>query len=86
MGRPKQFIELLGEPALLHTLRAFEGAVGVARIYVVGDAGVVEALASEGGISKYAGCAAPGEARPGSAMSGLARRPWSSCTTAPVAW
>jgi len=71
MGRPKQFIELLGEPALLHTLRAFEGAPGIARIYVVGDAARVKALASSGGIEKYAGCALPGEARSGSTMSGL---------------
>lgn len=71
MGRPKQFLELLGEPALLHTLRAFEEAEGVARVYAVGDAARVEALAAEAGLSRYAGCAAPGEARPGSAMSGL---------------
>ena len=71
MGRPKQFIELLGKPALLHTLRAFEETAGIARIYVVGDNERVEALASEGGIGKYVGCAAPGEARPGSTMSGL---------------
>ncbi|CAN5697128.1 2-C-methyl-D-erythritol 4-phosphate cytidylyltransferase [soil metagenome] len=71
MGRPKQFLELLGEPALLHTLRAFEDATVVDSVYVVGDAGRVATLASEGGIRKYAGCAAPGEARPGSTMSGL---------------
>lgn len=71
MGRPKQFLELLGEPALLHTLRAFEAVSGVARIYTVGEAERVEALAAEAGISKYAGCAAPGESRSGSTMSGL---------------
>lgn len=71
MGRPKQFIELLGEPALLHTLRAFEKAAGIARIYTVGNVGHVEALASKAGISKYAGCAEPGEARSDSTMSGL---------------
>lgn len=71
MGRPKQFIELLGEPALLYTLRAFEEAGGIARIYAVGDAARIEALAAEGGISRYVGCAAPGDARPGSTMNGL---------------
>lgn len=71
MGRPKQFIELLGEPALLHTLRAFEEAEGISRIYAVGEAGRVETMALEAGIGKYAGCAAPGESRSGSTMSGL---------------
>ena len=37
MGRPKQFIELLGRPALYYTLRALEEAPEVARIYTVGD-------------------------------------------------
>ena len=71
MGRPKQYIELLGEPALLHTLRAFEEAEGISRIYTVGETEKVEALALEAGIGKYAGCAAPGESRSGSTMSGL---------------
>ena len=71
MGRPKQFLDLLGEPALLHTLRAFEDAAVVDSVYVVGEAGRVASLASEGGIRKYAGCAIPGEARPDSTMSGL---------------
>jgi 2-C-methyl-D-erythritol 4-phosphate cytidylyltransferase len=71
MGRPKQFIDLLGEPVLLHTMRAFEEAPEVARIYTVGDDARVEELAAELGISKYAGCAPPGESRPLSARSGL---------------
>lgn len=71
MGRPKQFLELLGEPALLHTLRAFEEASGIARIYAVCEPERVEALALEAGISKYAGCAAPGETRSCSTMNGL---------------
>ncbi len=71
MGRPKQFIDLLGEPALSYTLRAFEEAAGVDGIYVVGDAARVGPLAEEAGISRYAGCAAPGENRPGSAIEGL---------------
>lgn len=72
MGRPKQFLDLRGEPALLHTLRSFEEADGISKIYVVGEASQVEALADEADISRYAGCAAPGESRPHSTMSGLA--------------
>jgi 2-C-methyl-D-erythritol 4-phosphate cytidylyltransferase len=71
MGRPKQFLDLLGAPALLHALRAFEEAPEVARIYTVGDGARVEELAAESGISKYAGCASPGVSRPLSVRSGL---------------
>jgi 2-C-methyl-D-erythritol 4-phosphate cytidylyltransferase len=71
MGRPKQFIDLLGAPVLLHALRAFEEAPEVARIYTVGDDARVEELAAESGISKYAGCAPPGESRPLSTRNGL---------------
>ena len=71
MGRPKQFIELLGRPALYHTLRAFEEAPEVGKIYVVGYRERVEELAREAGIGKYAGCAEPGEARSLSTRSGL---------------
>ena len=71
MGRPKQFLDLLGEPAILYTLRAFEEAPGIARIYTVGAEERVETLALEAGIGKYVGCAEPGETRAGSTMSGL---------------
>ena len=71
MGRPKQFIDLLGAPALLHALRAFEETPEVARIYSVGDHARVGELAVESGISKYVGCAPPGESRPLSARNGL---------------
>lgn len=71
MGRPKQFIELLGAPALLHTLRAFERTPEVARIYTVGDGSRIKLLAEEAGISKYAGCAFPGESRSLSTRNGL---------------
>ncbi len=71
MGHPKQFISLLGMPALLHTLRAFEEARGVARVYVVGDVGRVGSLAREAGMSKYAGCSPPGESRSLSTRNGL---------------
>jgi 2-C-methyl-D-erythritol 4-phosphate cytidylyltransferase len=71
MGRPKQFIELLGRPALHYTLRAFEESPEVARIYTVGDRRRIEALAQEAGIGKYAACAEPGEARSLSTRNGL---------------
>ena len=71
MGRPKQFIELRGRPALFYTLRAFEETSEVARIYAVGDRRRVEALAGEAGITKYAGCAEPGDARSLSTRNGL---------------
>ena len=71
MGRPKQFIGLLGRPALHHTLRAFEEAPSVSRIYTVGDEERIENLAMEAGIKKYVGCAAPGASRSLSTLSGL---------------
>lgn len=71
MGRPKQFIDLLGRPALHHTLRAFENAPGISRIYAVGDEERVSHLALEAGIQKYVGCAEPGETRSLSTRSGL---------------
>ena len=71
MGRPKQFIELRGRPALHYTLRAFEETPEVARIYAVGDRQRIESLATEAGITKYASCAEPGEARSLSTRNGL---------------
>jgi 2-C-methyl-D-erythritol 4-phosphate cytidylyltransferase len=71
MGRPKQFIELLGKPALYYTMRAFENAPSVDRIYAVGDRTRIEELVEEAGIGKYAGCAEPGETRSLSTRSGL---------------
>ena len=71
MGRPKQFIELLGRPALHYTLRAFEEAPEIDRIYTVGDRRRIETLVQEVGVRKYAGCAEPGEARSLSTRKGL---------------
>jgi len=71
MGRPKQFIELLGVPALQYTLRAFEECSAVARIYTVGDGTKIEDLARRAGVSKYATCAEPGEFRTFSTRNGL---------------
>ncbi|MGF1472305.1 MAG: 2-C-methyl-D-erythritol 4-phosphate cytidylyltransferase [Rubrobacteraceae bacterium] len=71
MGRPKQFIDLLGRPALHHTLRAFEDAPSISRIYTVGDGERIRQLVSESGIRKFGGCAEPGETRSLSTRSGL---------------
>jgi 2-C-methyl-D-erythritol 4-phosphate cytidylyltransferase len=71
MGHPKQFIELLGHPALYYTLRAFEDAPDVDKVYAVGDRERIEKLASEAGIGKYTGCAEPGETRALSTRNGL---------------
>lgn len=71
MGRPKQFIELLGKPALHHTLRAFQEAPGIDRIYTVGDKERIESLITSARIGKYASCAPPGESRSHSTRSGL---------------
>ena len=71
MGRPKQFIELLGMPALHYTMQAFEESPEVATLYAVGDRQRIEALAQSAGITKYAACAVPGEARSFSTRNGL---------------
>lgn len=71
MGRPKQFIDLLGRPALYYTLRAFEDSPEISRIYAVGDLERVEKLALEARIGKYAGCAVPGMCRSLSTRNGL---------------
>jgi 2-C-methyl-D-erythritol 4-phosphate cytidylyltransferase len=71
MGRPKQFIELLGVPALHYTLQAFEEVPEVAKIYAVGDRQRIEALVQAAGITKYAACAEGGEARSFSTRNGL---------------
>lgn len=71
MGRPKQFLELGGRPALYHTLKAFEDAACVGKIYAVGDAPRVEALADAFGISKYARCGPSGPFRQLSTKNGL---------------
>src|ERR687889_793567 len=64
MGRPKQFIELLG-------VQALEDAPEIATIYAVGDGRRVEDLVQHAGISKYAACAEPGESRSLSTRNGL---------------
>ena len=71
MGQPKQFIDLRGRPALYYALRAFEDAPAVDKVYAAGDRGRIEKLAREAGISKYAGCAEPGETRSLSTRNGL---------------
>ena len=71
MGRPKQFLGLGGKPALQHTLRAFEDAPSIDRIYAVGDEPRIEALVKTAGISKFAGCGEPGKFRQLSTRNGL---------------
>jgi 2-C-methyl-D-erythritol 4-phosphate cytidylyltransferase len=71
MGRPKQFIKLLGMPALHYTLQVFEESPEVARIYAVGDRQRIEDLVQAAGITKYAACAEPGKARSLSTRNGL---------------
>lgn len=71
MGRPKQFLDLLGLPALHHCLRAFEECPEVDRVYAVGDEARIKELAAEAGVGKYAGCALPGEVRSFSTRNGL---------------
>ncbi len=71
MGRPKQFIDLLGAPALLYTLRAFQEVADLGLIYTVGDRARIGNLVEEAGISKYAGCAPSGGSRSLSTRSGL---------------
>lgn len=71
MGRPKQFIELLGNPALYYALRAFEESPSIDRIYTVGDKPRIEELVSKAGIKKYAGCTEPGNNRSLSTRNGL---------------
>jgi len=71
MGHPKQFIDLSGRPALYYTLKAFENAPAVDKVYAVGDQERIEKLAGEADIGKYAGCAEPGETRSLSTRSGL---------------
>ena len=58
-------------PALHYTLRAFEESPEVARIYAVGDGQRIEDLVQAAGITKYAACAEPGEARSLSTRNGL---------------
>ena len=71
MGRPKQFLELRGRPALLHTLQAFQKAAMVDRIYAVGDGPRIEALARGAGVSKFARSGEPGRFRQLSTKNGL---------------
>ena len=71
MGRPKQFIDLRGRPALYYALKAFEDCPAIGRIYAVGDRDRIKDLVYRESIEKFAGCADPGEARSLSTRSGL---------------
>lgn len=71
MGRPKQFLNLLGEPALHYALRAFEESPSVERIYAVGDRDRIGRVVRGSNVAKYAGCAEPGDVRSLSTRNGL---------------
>ena len=71
MGRPKQFIDLRGRPALYYALKAFEDCPAIGKIFAVGDRDRIKDLVYRANIKKFAGCANPGEARSLSTRSGL---------------
>ena len=79
MGRPKQFLPLLGKPALWWTLRAFDRAARVSSLVLVvreEDRPQAEALARRASLSKPALAFAPGGAeRQLSVRSGLLAAP-----------
>lgn len=74
--RPKQFLELLGEPVLLHTLRRFaDAAVGVAQCVVVlppEQFATWQALCEAHGVTIPHAVVAGGETRWASVRNGLA--------------
>lgn len=75
MGVPKQAIDLLGKPVLVHTLLAFEQAEAVGEIVVVTraeDIGLVREWAERYGIRKLSAVVAGGDTRQRSVASGLA--------------
>lgn len=62
--RPKQFMEIEGEPIICHTMRAFETHEGIDHIYIVCAQEwneFVTSCARSGGISKYSGTFPAGE-------------------------
>jgi 2-C-methyl-D-erythritol 4-phosphate cytidylyltransferase len=71
MGRSKQFIDLLGKPALYYALRAFEESPSVSGIYAVGDSDRIGEVAREANVGKYSGTAEPGGERSLSTRNGL---------------
>ncbi|MDR1329033.1 MAG: 2-C-methyl-D-erythritol 4-phosphate cytidylyltransferase [Oscillospiraceae bacterium] len=73
-GGDKIFAELLGEPVILRTLRAFEGSPVIAEIILVTRESVIERaaeLARDGGVTKLTQVTAGGNTRAESVLSGL---------------
>ena len=78
MGRPKQFLPLLGKPALWWTLRAFDRAARVSSLVLVvreEDLPQAEVLARRAGLSKPFAFAPGGAERQLSVRSGLLAAP-----------
>ncbi len=75
-GRSKQFLELLGLPALVHTLRAFEQASRISEIILVGraeDLPAMQACVREQGFGKVRAVVPGGKTRQESVALGLRR-------------
>ncbi len=77
-GDSKQFLPLCGVPAILHTMRAFEGAGEVRACVVVcrrEDCGRMRLLAQRYGLRKIAAIVAGGDTRQRSVAAGVAAVP-----------
>jgi 2-C-methyl-D-erythritol 4-phosphate cytidylyltransferase len=73
-GGDKIFADLLGEPVILHTLRAFEETPAISEIVLVTRAGDMERaakMARERGVNKLTQVVAGGKTRVESVLSGL---------------
>lgn len=73
-GRAKQFLELAGEPVIIHTLRRFERCADIQEVIVVLpalDAAGFLAIAGKYGLGKLARVVAGGETRAESVWRGL---------------
>ena len=74
MGADKQFLELLGLPVLLYSLKAYEASPVISEIIVVTREDTLEQVAEliqSAGISKLTKVMAGGETRPESVQNGL---------------
>ena len=70
----KQFVPLLGQPAILYTLRAFQACALISEVVVVcraQDMARIEALARENGISKLTAVTEGGDCRAASVQNGI---------------
>lgn len=77
-GRPKQFLELAGEPILLHTLRRFEACDAIDAVVVALPAGEIapfEELAARAGLGKLLATVEGGSERRDSVARALEAAP-----------